>query len=248
MKARLRRFPALTVKRLIAAVSLSAVFGVIANRPAPALASYDIELKVTGLGESVVGNPATAAQCTAPVNPNGYDLMVGTVTGNETSGIEEDIEYTGTLSRTTLIDFCELRSTGPREDQKTDCKATLKGSATMDVSLLVYGTRDRGAWLKARTKVGTLSGTTVNGDCDPPEMAQIQKDYPGPGPGMGGGGSPDGSPIEDRFSQPSPPANPSAAGSGPRFYVGGHARLRVGYYPPDPAAGGWSLWVKRKVP
>lgn len=212
----------------------------------PALVSYDIELEYTGLGESVVGNPATAAQCTAPVNPNGYDRMVGKVTGNETSGIEEDIEYIGELSRTTLIDFCELRSTGPREDQKTDCKATLQGSARMDVSLLVYGTRGRGAWLKARPKVGTLSGSTVNGDCDPPEMAQIQKDYPGPGPSLGGGGSPDGQPIEDRFSRPS--LAPATAGSGPRFYIGGLARLRVGYYPPDPAAGGWALWVKRKVP
>lgn len=221
------------MKRLIAAVSLIAVSGPIASPPATTRASYDIELEYTGF--------MSLSPCTVPLNPNGYDRMVGTVTGNETSGIEEDIEYKGTLSRTTDIDICDL--TGPTADKKVDCKATLTGSALMGVSLMVHGYADGGAWLKA--KVISTTSVNVSGNCD--EGADNRTAYLGTATGGAGGASPDGQLIEDRFSQPSRLV-PSAAGPGPRFYVGGLARLRVGYYPPDPAAGGWSLWVKRKVP
>lgn len=111
----------------------------------------------------------------------------------------------------------------------------------MAVSLVVHGYADGGAWLKA--KVISTGWVNVSGNCDqgPDNLAA----YLGTATGGAGGASPDGQPIEDRFSQTSRFVS-SAAGSGPRFYIGGLARLRVGYYPPDPAAGGWSLYVKRK--
>jgi hypothetical protein len=210
-----------------------------ANRPAATPVSYDIELKFVGISGHHV---RTAADCTDPVNPNGYDLLVGTVTGNETSATGEDVEYTGTLTRTTAMDFCDIKDTAP--DQSVDCAATLIGAGTMAVSLRVYGEADRGAWLKAT--VTKTDSAKVSGNCDIREATEIRNAYRGAPQGAGGGGSPDGQPIEDRFSQPSP--NRSVAGPGPLFFLGNQARLRVGFFPPDPAQGGWTLWVKQQHP
>lgn len=141
---------------IIAALLLTALSGASqANR-----VSYDIELVFTGVGNLSTGAIRTAADCTVPVNPNGYDRTVGTVTGHE------------------KMDFCELKSTGTSEDQKADCAATLTGKAVMDVDLQVYRAADRGAWLKPSRRLPHTQPQRVR-CCDPPEMAEIQKAYPG---------------------------------------------------------------------
>ncbi len=215
--------------------------------------TYDIELKSTGIG-NMLGHLSTVVSCTAlkpngaPVNPNGYDLMVGTVTGEESPSSATEVVYYGELTRTTNMDFCEIKSTGPREDQKADCVVTLIGDATMTVELRLVADRERGAWLKAEPKVGAAHNSDVRGDCDPPELTQIKSDYPGPGTSSGGGASPDGQQIEDQFSTTAP-NQPPPTGGGPKFFFGGRTSLKIGYYPPDPASpGGWGLHVKRRIP
>ena len=241
-----RRLAAPALLLAIAAGSLGAA--VLRSGATPAQrVSYDIELKSTGIG-NMLGHLSTAVGCTVPVNPSGYDLMVGTLTGNEKPGIAEDVVYYGELTRTTRMDFCEIRSTGPREDQKADCRVTLVGSATMQVELRVVGDREQGAWLTAKPKIGAAQSSVVAGTCDPPEMAQIKNDYPGPGSSSGGGASPDGQQIEDRFSTTAPNKAPPPGG-GPKFFFGGQTSLKVGHYPANPAApGGWALHVKRRIP
>lgn len=66
------------------------------------------------------------------------------------------------------------------------------------------------------------------------EMATIRTEYPDGDDG--GGGSPNGQPIEDRFSPDT------------MFAPGGLARLRVGYYPLDPRPRGWALRAIRRIP
>ena len=196
---------------IIAALLLTALSGASqANR-----VSYDIELVFTGVGNLSTGAIRTAADCTVPVNPNGYHRMVGTVTGNETAATGVDVVYYGSLIRSTKMDYCELRKTGPSADQIADCAATLTGRAVMDVDLQVHGAADRGAWLKAKPAIATHPTPNVSGACDPPEMAEIQKAYPGTATSGGGGGSPDGQPIEDKFSQVSP-TDPTR---GPVFFL-----------------------------
>jgi len=241
-----RRLVTSTLVVAIAAASLGAA--VARGGPSPAQqVSYEIELKSTGIG-NMLGHLSTAVSCTAPVNPTGYDLMVGTVTGEENPSSAEDVVYYGELTRTTNMDFCEIRSTGPREDQKADCFVKLIGDATMKVELRLVADRERGAWLTAKPKVGAANNSVVRGDCDPPEIAQIKSDYPGPGTASGGGASPDGQQIEDQFSTTAP-NQPPPPGGGPKFFFGGQTSLKVGYYPPDPASpSGWALHVKRRIP
>lgn len=85
------------------------------------LATYQIELEHIGISGHHLH---TAADCQAPVNPLGYDLLVGTVVGVERPAPDEDVVYTGTLRRVTAMDFCELK--GP-VDQSVDCRVTLDG-------------------------------------------------------------------------------------------------------------------------
>jgi hypothetical protein len=218
------------MKGRVAALTLSAVvIGSVASTPARVPVRYDVALSFTGIsGHSV----HTAAECTDPVNPAGYDSLVGTVTGDETPATDEDVVYSGLLRRSTKMDFCELKR-GPAPDMPVHCRATLTGSAFMNVEIEVYGEAGRGAWLKATPGSGPVVDS-VSGNCDPPEMAAILAAYPGGTPGdAGGGGSPDGQPIvEDTVM----------------FFQGGQARLRVGYYPPDPRDHPWDLRVIRRIP
>ena len=238
------------MKTVIAAVSLSTVVaGLLAKQPATTFVSYDIELRFIGIGGHHVG---IAAQCTDTVRANGYDVLVGTVTGNETAATGVDVQYLGTLARTTDMDFCGIKETSP--GQYDDCAATLIGDGALDVILEAYGEDGRGAWLKADSI--RTDASKVTGRCPLAELGDILNAYGLAPSGMkainhipaGGGGSPDGQPIDDQFSQPSP-TQPNPPGvNGPRLFANSQARLKVGFYPPDPAAGGWSLWVKRKVP
>ncbi len=207
------------------------------NRPLAVPVSYDIELEFRGIS----GHHArSAAECTAPVSDTGFDRLVGTVSADEINVNDEDITYTGTLTRTTAMDFCDL--TGP-PGQEFDCDEHLVADGAVDVEIEVYGEPDRGAWMKA--KVTKVNSATVTGQCGPAVAADIQAEYGGRPMGAGGGGSPDGQPIEDKWSQPTKALK---RGPGPLFYQNNRARLRVGYFPPDPAAGGWVLWVKRQIP
>jgi hypothetical protein len=65
--------------------------------------TYEVELSFVGYTGLVEGAP----NCT--VNQQGYDRLVGTVSGLETPTPDEDVVYVGTLLRVTAIDFCESK-------------------------------------------------------------------------------------------------------------------------------------------
>ena len=204
------------------------------SAPGP-LAEYQVALVYVGYTGHVDGYPNCA------VNTTGTDSLTGNLIGAEISTPGEDIEYTGILKRVTAMDICETKGRhrpADIDDEQIWCEATLAGSATMRVSLTVYGESDRGAWLKTKPDTGTAT-SMVSGNCAAPTMANYRTAYPG-GSG-GGGGSPDGQAIEDAFGTV-------------KFVANGVGRLRVGLYPPEPTqtlAGspqsGWALQVIRKI-
>lgn len=188
-------------------------------------ARYDVQLAYVGYT-----GLATSQDCRALVDLQGYDSLVGTISGIETPNQpDEDVVYTGTLRRRTRLDYCETRP-APTSDQLAWCVAKLIGAARMDVEVTVYGEADRGAWIKAVPAKNPLDSATVAGNCLQADMDSIRVDYPS----GESAGSPDGQPIAET--------------SPPRFYVGGVPRLRVGYFPPDAVEGGWGLRVVRATP
>ena len=204
------------------------VFLTVRGAVGPVVAEYEVELLFTGYTGQLDGYPNCA------VDTNGTDRLTGRLAGYETSTPDENVEYEGTLTRATTLDICETKGRNRPDDiddEQVWCAATLSGSANMRIGLTVYGELDRGAWLKAKPDTGRMT-SSVTGNCAGPTMAEYRKAYPG-GSG-GGGGSPDGQPIEDAFSAT-------------KFVVNSVGRLRVGYYPPDPKQGGWSLRVLRKI-
>lgn len=217
------------MKRILVAASLStAVVMRAGSAPATAVpVSYDVELKFTGISGHHIEK---AADCAAPVSATGYDLLVGTVTGDETSAPDDDVEYSGVLQRSTVMDFCELKGRrGPNDDERVDCAARLVGSAVMQVIITVYSDAGRGAWLEATPAPGATT-STVTGGCDPAEINQIRSDYPGSS--HAGGGSPNGQAIDDSSS---------------KLSVAGVARLQVGNYPPV-YPNVWALRVIKRLP
>lgn len=216
---------------LLKSVALAAGLAALPSPAAGQMAEYQVELRFTGYSGLAAG-----PDCDSLANLAGYDVLTGTVTGMETSGPDDDITYTGSLKRTTAMDFCQTRGkNSPNDDEVVWCIATLTGTAVMDVEIEVYGEADRGAWVKAEPGTGTAQGA-VTGNCNPADMREIQRDYPS----GESGGSPSGQPIEDVRATDS-------QGRSITFFAGGHARLRVGTYPPDPAEGGWTLKVIRKI-
>ena len=192
---------------------------------------YEVELRFTGYS-----GLATGEDCDAMANLNGSDVLTGTVTGMETSGPDDDITYTGILKRTTAMDYCQTRGkSSPNDDEQVWCIATLTGSAVMEVEIEVYGESDRGAYVKAEQGTGPAQGA-VQGTCNSQDMVEIQQDYPS----GDSGGSPSGQPIDDAQAT-------DGQGRHITFFAGGHARLRVGTYPPDPTVSSWTLKVIRKI-
>ena len=199
---------------------------------AASLATYEIELSYTGYT-----GLAEAQDC--DVNPQGYDRLVGTVAGVETTASDEDVVYTGTLRRETAIDFCETKGKdAPGDDERVWCTATLVGYAVTQVELTVHSDEGTGGHLKAAPAGGPMM-RGVSGRCDPAERNQILSDYPASSDG--GAASPNGQPIDDAGAV-------DASGRRIAFVAGGVPRLRVGTYPPTDPKGGWTLRVIRKIP
>lgn len=196
------------------------------SRMAPVARSYDVQLAHTGYT-----GLAASKDCDAITNPRGYDSLVGTLKGIENPAEpDEDVVYTGTLKRTTRIDYCLTRpKSQATPDELVWCVDTLTAAATMAVELTVYGEDGNGAWLKA-TPIGKADSANVRGTCDAAETNEILKDYPS----GESAGSPDGQPI----------AEPAAL----KMLLQGIRRLRLGYFPPDPPRTAWGLRVTRVIP
>jgi hypothetical protein len=196
------------------------------------LAAYEIELSYTGY-VGLMESP----NCI--VNPRGYDRLVGTVSGVETTASDEDVVYTGALRRETAIDFCETKGKKRQgDDERVWCTATLVGYAVTQVELTVHSDEETGGYLKAAPAGGPMM-RAVSGRCDPPEQNTMLSDYPTAGDG--GAASPNGQPIDDAGAV-------DASGRKITFVAAGVPRLRVGNYPPTDPKGGWTLRVIRRIP
>ena len=150
-------------------------------------AAYLVEFRYTGYTGLVEGYP------NCQVNPLGFDVLKGVVTGREAVARGDDVEYHGTLGRMTSIDFCETRGkTSAGDDERVWCAAKLTGIASMKVQLDVYGEIGRGAWLKADPDGSWFTGS-VKGTCESADMREWEQDYPG----GDSGGSPSGQPIDE---------------------------------------------------
>jgi hypothetical protein len=191
--------------------------------PAAPPARYLVEFHFVGYAGLLDGYP----QC--KVNPNGRDLMFGVLSGTEPTEASEDAEYTGTLTRYTMMDFCDIKPRRGKPDEHDWCEMWMAGASKMAVTLDVYGDDGRGAWLKAKGISGGVF--SLNGTCDTPVAQAIRADYPMGS--SGGGGSPSGQAIQDPRS---------------RLYSQERARLRLGDWPVvDKDEGGWSMRVLARL-
>ena len=174
---------------------------------------------------------AGSRNCDIKVDTAGFDSLSGIVWGVEQrADPDDDVVYTGTLKRTTRIDYCQTRGRrSATDDEQVWCVATLTGAAVMDVEITVYGDPGEGAYLKARPTAAPPDSVVVKGTCTPAGMDSIRRDYPS----GESGGSPDGQPINEIAP--------------PKFVINGAAALRVAYFPPDSVQGGWGLRVVRPV-
>jgi hypothetical protein len=207
---------------LVWGLPVATVLMAAASRPAPK--AFEIELRMngyTGLAQS--------KDCDNLTDPNSHDVLTGVV--REVEGGDDEVQYAGTLTRSTRMDYCLARA-APTADQAKWCVARLVGGALMEVSITVYGEAGRGAWVEAEPKVPSpFAPATVTGDCEAADTDEIRDDYPS----GESAGSPSGQPIEEN------PRNP--------MYGAGGGRLREGsQYPAKPPQTLWSLKVIRAVP
>ena len=166
-------------------------------------------------------------QCLNLMNLRGYDSLIGTVQGDEpTAATHEDVVYTGRVKRKTDIDTCLTRpKSAATPDELVYCKATLKGSADMDIEITVHVDKGTGAYLKAEAIVGPVQNLGWNDGCQTAESNEIRREYPG-GASLA---SPDGQPILDPDSS--------------FFVLNGVPRLRNGYSKPKPPETAWGMRV-----
>jgi len=191
--------------------------------PAAPPARYLVEFHFVGYSGLLEGYP----DC--KVNPNGRELMFGVLSGVEPTDPDEDAEYTGTMTRYTLVDFCDIKPRPGRPDEHDWCEMWLFGGSSMQVSFTAYAEKDRGGWLKAKGLSGGV--ISLGGTCDAEVTRNIRAGYPFGDDG--GGGSPNGQPIQD-----------------PRglLYTPELAKLRMGEYPAeDRKEGEWSMRVVARI-
>lgn len=207
------------------AAAVLVLLGASATRRAPT--GYEIELRMTGYT-----GLAKSKDCLDRTDPNGYDVLTGIVRGEESGDPMEETTYTGTLIRSTKIDYC-MTVAHPTGDQVRWCVVRLTGSARMDVEIIVYGEHERGAYVEAEPSANQVpyAPPTVTGDCAASDVDEIRQDYPS----GESGGSPSGQPIREN------PVNP--------MFANGIARLQAGvFYSAKPPETEWSLNVIRTVP
>ena len=171
--------------------------------PLPDDSAYLVEFRTTGIGGEMGADP----DCKA--NPNGYDLLMGILTGRESVRAGENVRYHGTLGRVTAMDLCGTKGKkGPGDDELVWCAASLTGLAGMKVELEVKAESGRGARLSAEPDGSWFTGS-VQGACESTDMKDWEKDYPS----GESGGAPGGQDIDESI------------GTLPRLFANGHARL-----------------------
>jgi hypothetical protein len=180
---------------------------------------YDVRLWMNGY-TGLVQNP----DCAAITDSAGYDSLIGTVQGVEsTRPSMEPVLYTGVLRRKTRIDYCL-----PQEPAW--CVVHLTGEARMTVEIELREDEGAGAWMKA-DPVGRAEAVSVTGNCSQQDKDEIRADFPS----GESAGSPDGQAIEESATN--------------LFSQNGIRRLRVGgVFPPNAVEGGWGMRVVRVLP
>jgi hypothetical protein len=184
---------------VLAVVSLGMTPLVANAQGVPRRVTYKVEFSTQG---SLLDRTCTAT---------GTDVLTGELAGMESADSTEDNEYVGTLWRATSITMCGVRRNSAGED--VNCNMNFAGSGRVDVKLTVQAqgrggylqyVTDRAAWgprwhTAPQMAIGPAGGT-VNGTCDPAEMAHLQNTYTKGETA----GSPNGQPLEvTRF----PPAS-----------------------------------------
>jgi hypothetical protein len=176
--------------------------------------SYDVVFSTTGAHLS-----GPAGVCTSSA---GKDQLSGTIVGEEPAPAHEDIIYKGRLIRDTDVTFCYVGTNPSKPDEHFTCSVNVKGRAEVPVEFKLYAD-NRGGYLQAQDTAVRVLSSSVTGNCDPPEMAEWQRDY-----GLGStAGSPDGQPVEV-------PVMPRA--------------LFPKTFPPDPPKSIWTLTVLSRQP
>ncbi len=165
---------------------------------------------------------------------SGTDVLTGTLTGYEPVPRGATRFYVGTLVRTTRISHCGSR-TNATTGTDVVCSMSISGDGLPEVMFSIEDGQNEGylqhisnraqfaALLATVRRPVAQIGSSVNGTCEPAEMAQMQTEYD-----LGQtGGSPSGQPIE--FSRFPPAAYPST-------------------FPANPPRTTWSLTVTARRP
>jgi hypothetical protein len=158
---------------VLAAVSLGMTPLPADAQGAPRRVTYEVEFSTRG---SLLDPNCAAA---------GTDVLTGMLVGMEPVDSTEDNVFVGTLYRDTSITTCGVRRNSAGED--VNCNMNFAGRGPADVKLTVYA-QGRGGYLQYVTDRGLRwhsapqmpfgpAGGTVNGTCDPAEMAHLQSTY-----------------------------------------------------------------------
>ena len=138
--------------------------------PQGQVAKYEISLKF----DKISGSHGGPESCPG-AKRNGSDVMTGIVEGGETPG--SAITYTGTLARTTNLEYCENWRPNGSEDQF--CVPVLTGKqARVAVTITIYPpSSNQDAEIKYKPLISGTDSVNVKGACTNDMELGIVQEY-----------------------------------------------------------------------
>ena len=134
------------------------------------LAEYEVRFTFTGY------IPFSGGAENCDVNKNGKAILSGILKGNENTGEDDPVLYTGTLQLSINVDICSVKREANGEDKF--CTLTVTGSGPVNTELEIDPAAGYGyIKIKYDPSLGKFT-RSVSGSCDQFQMTEEQKMVP----------------------------------------------------------------------